>query len=252
MAPARCKDQARQQVQKWRQQDLDDFQKLAAEACAKTQAEWLLNRELVKLERQSVLAEMSCGCSAEILSQATNPPAPPTLVKVVTETEQPSQNAAQHAALIPIRYNSQVLAKKAAVVISHNAAELLSVISGKLTKGLSTEQFDSDLSGQWNNHYRTALHGLVQATEKLQTLSVELAMAQTPRAARPQTTPALPEVVQTLIEQTRLLSQAYDGIVRERELPWGQCYEAFGIRHQLIINSVAPLISKGATNPGTK
>ncbi len=205
------------------------------------------------MERGSILAELSCACSAEVLSQATNPPAPPSIVKVVTETGPRSENPTQNAPLTPIRYSSQVLAKKAALIISHNAVELLSILSGKVVNSLSPGQFDLDLGGQWNNLYKTALHDLVRATEKLQTLSVESDTVQTPpKAARVQTAATLPEIVQTLIEQTHLLSLAYEGIVHERELPWGQCYEAFAIRHQLIINSVAPLTSKGATNPGTK
>jgi len=254
ITPARCKEQARQLVQKWRQQDLDDLQKLTAEACAETanaRAQWLLKKELVRVERQSILAESSCACSAETLSQATNAPAPPPMMRIVTDVTPRAENTTQNAALTPIRYSSQVLVKKAALVISRNAAELLSVISGKIVKGLSVAQFDSDLAGQWNNQYRTALRGLVQATEKLQTLSVELDPA--PKTTgRTQTTAALPEIVQTLIEQTRLLSLAYDGIVRERQLPWGQCYESFAIRHQLVINSVAPLISKSPSISKTK
>ena len=250
MAPEACKQRARELVQKWREQDLRDIQNLATEGCAEaviSRTQWTLKQELVKLDRQSQLAELSCGCSTEILSQATNPPARPGIVKVVTEHPTPSENRTERAASIPMRYSSQVLAKKASLVISHNAAELLSAISGKLVNGLSAPQFDSDLSGQWNNQYRKALQSLVQTTVKLQTLSVELDTAQSPKMAGVQTTTALPQVVQTLIEQTRLLSEAYDGIVRERELPWGQCYEAFGIRHQLILNSVAPLMNKRST-----
>ncbi len=250
IAPERCKEQARQLLQKWRQQDLNDLQKLTDEACADTAtatAQWLLKKELVKLERQSILAELSCACSAEILSRATNPPAPPPNMRIVTDVTPRAENTTQNAALTPIRYSSQVLAKKAALVISHNAVELLSVISGKIVKDLSAAQFDSDLAGQWNNQYRTALRGLVQATGKLQTLSIELDTA--PKTTgRLQTTVALPEIVQTLVEQAHLLSLAYDGIVRDRELPWGQCYETFAIRHQLIINSVAPLTNKSSSN----
>jgi len=252
IAPAPCKEKARQLAQKWRQQDFDNLPKLTDEACVETVAEraqWLLNKELVRLERQSILAEMSCACSAEILSQATNPPTPPPTVKIVTDLAPRAENTTQNAALTPIRYSSQVLAKKAALVISHNAAELLSIISGKIVKSLSAAQFDAEPGGKWNNQYKTALRGLVEATEKLQTLSIETnGRAIASGGGGSQTTVALPQIIQSLIEQTRLLSAAYDGIVRERQLPWGQCYESFAIRHQLIVNSVSPLTTKTSSN----
>ena len=252
IAPASCKEKARQLVQKWREQDLQDLPKLTAQACAEAatnRAEWLLNKEFVRLERQSVLMEMSCDCSTEILSQATNPPAPPPTLRIVTELTPRAENTTQNEALTPIRYSSQALAKKAALVISHNAAELLSIISGKIVKSPSAAQFDAEPGGKWNNQYKTALRGLVEATEKLQTLSIETnGRVIASGGGGSQTTVALPQIIQSLIEQTRLLSAAYDGIVRERQLPWGQCYESFAIRHQLIVNSVSPLTTKTSSN----
>jgi hypothetical protein len=140
----------------------------------------------------------------------------------------------------------EVATKRTVRAMSYNAGEIMTTLSGKPAAGPGPKLFESEVTGQWNNEYKSALQSLFGDAAKIETLSIELDQIENGRSTRVSQTTAvdLPQSQAKLEEDVRLLSGAYDGIVREQELPRGQCYELLAIRHQLLLNSIAGLINK--------
>ncbi len=247
-APEPCKARAREMVEKWRQEDLRDWQTLADQACSligESAERWMLDKELKKIERESQMFDLRCACYSEILSQSTNAPAPIAALRIVTETGV----IAQKTATVPVRLSHEVATKRTVRAMSYNAGEIMTTLSGKPAAGPDAKLFESEVTGQWNNEYKSALQSLFGDAARIEALSIELDQIENGRSTRvSQTTPVdLPQA--KLEEDIRLLSVAYDGVVRDQELPRGQCYELLAIRHQLLLNSIAGLISKTPQTP---
>jgi hypothetical protein len=244
--PETFKQQSRAMVEKWRQEDLTNWQSLAAQACAdmsQSPERWTLENESRRLERESHLFELRCACSTAILAQATNRPPAPTGLKIVTETGIAAQSATETRAATPVRLSHAVQAKRTAWALNFNAAEIMAALSGKPASGTGPRMFETEVSGEWNNEYKKALEAIALETARVEALSAELDRAgvpSNPRAAH-LTATELPQSRAKLQEQAALLSVAYDGIVKEQELPRGECYEVFAIRHQLLLQGVDQL-----------
>jgi len=244
--PETFKQRSRAMVETWRQEDLMNWQSLAAQACAdmsQSPERWVLENESKRLERESRLFELRCACSTAILAQATNRPAAPTALKIVTETGIAAQNATEARAATPVRLSHAVQAKRTAWALNFNAAEIMATLSGKPPSGTVPKVFETEVSGEWNNQYKNALEAITLETARVEALSAELDRVGMPsgsRVAQP-TARELPQSRAKLQEQAALLSVAYDGIVKEQELPRGECYDVFAIRHQLLLQAVDQL-----------
>lgn len=240
--PESCKERAKSLIAKWRKEDLANWELLATEACsgrASAYAAWLLEQGVVKADRERQMVDLGCDCYGEILAQATNAPAGPRNLAIATETGLNTQQLSEKSGQLPVRFSPEVAAKRANAGLSHNAEEIVKLLAGKTTIATGLKAFDVEVSGDWNKEYKKALQALMVEAHRIQTLSIELGggASQTSQLA----TKDLPATRQKVQDQLRLLSTAYDGIMHDRELPRGQCYEAFTIRHQVMLDFVKQL-----------
>ncbi len=246
--PEPCKAKARQLVQKWRQEDANNLETLAAEACAETSISvehWVLEKGLKKLERETEVFDLGCACSSELLARSTNPPAPPSVVTLVTELGPVAPAGKGATNNIPVRYSPQVKARRAIAGMTRNAAELVKILSG--TTGTHSNLFDVTLIGQWNNDYKSALQAALAEAGRIEQLSIALDPPGSGPGGTPSQANTIPAGRSRLLEQTRLLVKAYEGIAQDRELPRGQCYEVFAIRHEMLLRLMLQLASPAMT-----
>jgi len=210
---------------------------------------WVLENESRRLERETRLFELRCACSTALLAQATNRPAAPTGLKIVTETGLAAQSATETRPATPVRLSHAVQAKRTAWALNFNATEIMATLSGKPASGKGPKVFETEVNGQWNNDYKKALENIALETARVETLSAELDRVGVPSnpGAAQLTATELPQSRAKLQEQAALLSMAYDGVVKEQELPRGECYEVFAIRHQLLLEAVGQLAPAEAT-----
>ena len=243
-APDACKQRAQQRIEKWRQEDLANWETLAGEACSAelSSAQWLLEQTIVKTQRETEMLDLGCDCYGEILSQATNAPSAPGNLAIAGQTSVLSQRLDEKSAQLPIRYSPEVAARRANAGIARNAEEIMKTLAGKNVLPAEPKILDVEVSGESNNQYKTALKALMAEAQRIQTLSIETGQANSQLVTRD-----LPQTRRRLQEQARLLAVAYDGVVHDRELPHGQCYEAFAIRHQVMLNFVQQLLKPGST-----
>jgi hypothetical protein len=239
-APDACKQRARQRIDKWRQEDLANWEALAGEACSAelSSAQWLLEQTIVKTQREAEMLDLGCDCYGEILSQATNGPSAPGNLAIAGQTGVLSQRLDEKSAQLPIRYSPEVAARRANAGITRNAEEVMKTLAGKTALPAEQKIFDIEVSGESNNQYKAALKALMAEAQRIQTLSIEMGQANSRLITKD-----LPPTRRRLQEQVRLLVAAYDGVVHDRELPRGQCYEAFAIRHQVMLNFVQELLN---------
>jgi hypothetical protein len=240
--PDICKQRAKELIAKWRQDDLANWQVLAAEACSgrtSAYAAWLLEQGTVRAEREKQMLDLGCDCYGTLLSQATNAPSAPRNLVIASEAGLNTQHLSEKSGQLPVRFSPEVAVKRANVGLAHNAEEIVKLLAGKSTVGAGLKAFDLEVSGDWNREYKKALQARMLEAHRIQTLSIEL--GQTGHPSSQLITKDLPATRQKMQDQVRLLSTAYDGIVQSRELPHGQCYEVFTIRHQVMLDFVKQL-----------
>jgi len=246
--PEACKNRARELIEKWRKEDLATWELLGAQACSgqASPVEWVLEQNIVRTERETEMLDAGCDCYGEILAQATNGPAAPGNLAIAAQTGLLTQRLDEKSAQLPVRYSPEVAARRANAGISRNAEEIVKALAGKRESADSAKLLDVEVSGAWSNQYKTALKATLLEAHRIETLSMELGHTDpnSPLVSRD-----LPGSRQRLQEQARLLGVAYDGLVRDRELPRGQCYAALAIRHQVMLDFIKQLLTPP---PGTR
>ena len=234
--PDACKERARQLLAQWRKDDLANLELIFEQACSAQGGSYerlLLEQALVKAGREEQLQDAACDCYGETLASLTNAPVAPSGLTIASQTGLTGEKGPQ-TTKVAVRFSPGVAAKRAETGIARNAEELARVLSPKTNANASAES-----RGYWMGEYKKALDLIVADTHRIETLSMELGPGVN---APPATSKDLLGLRQKLAGQAQTLGTAFDGLTRERELPRGECQEAFAIRHQLLLQFLHQLI----------